>query len=162
LTFITLGERDGLHEAVSDEQLLSPALIEKLKSCIGEGAGWTVSALYYSAGVVELAALLKIPPPAGNALAAQRGIDLFNRKSHFRQLAAGIGLPLPEGSVVYDAVTLERALRRHIVTTGTVIVKQDNNVFGMGNIAVTTGRAEPLAGVRDVLEVRENWSELAG
>lgn len=161
LTVLTLAERDGLHEVLSDQQLLAPALVEQMRARVSTGAGWSISTCYYSAGVVELAARLGIAAPAGSAVAAQCGIDLFNRKTHFRQLAAGIGLPIPEGSVAYDVATLVQSLRRHIQQTGTAIVKQDNNVLGLGNIAVTTGRPNPLAGVTDVIEARDDWSALA-
>lgn len=160
VTVITLDGRDGQHEVLSDEQLLSPALIERVKAHLGRGDAWGVNACYDSAGVVDFAAELGISPPPGCAFAGQRGVDLFNRKSHFRQLAAGIGLPLAEGSIVFDTATLDRALRRHIQATGTAIVKQDNNVFGLGNVAVTRARDKPLAGVREVIEVGGDWPEM--
>ncbi len=162
VSIIEIDEVDGAHEVLSEDRLLSSALLERVHSRIGDGKGWSIMAGYYSAAVVEFADLLGVEPPPGAALAGERGTDLFNRKSHFRRLAAGIGLPVPAGSVALDAATLERAIRRHIGQTGTAIVKQDNNVFGLGNVAVTTRPPDlPLAGVRDVIEVGDDVSTVA-
>lgn len=162
ISVIELDETGDVHEVLSDHMLTSSALLERVRIHIGEAEDWTIMAAYYSAGVVEFAARLGLSAPPGSALAGQRGTDLFNRKSHFRQLAAGIRLPIPEGAIALDAATLEQALRRYVTPTGTAIVKQDDNVLGLGNVAVTTkALREPLAGVVDVLEVRDNWSDVA-
>lgn len=162
VSIIALDETGDVHEILSDRMLSSSALVERVRAHLGEAEEWTIMAAYYSAGVVEFAARLGLSAPPGSALAGQRGTDLFNRKSHFRQLAAGIRLPVPEGAVAFDAATLEQALRRYVRPTGTAIVKQDDNVLGLGNVGVTTkALREPLAGVVDVLEVGNNWSDVA-
>jgi hypothetical protein len=93
---------------------------------------------------------------------AQRGPDLLNRKSHFRQLAAGAGVPQPAGSVVTTEAELAAAVEWLLPETGTVIVKRDNDLGGAGNRALTTKEAHPLNGVRETVAVNGNRAEAAG
>lgn len=161
LTIITPDDFGEFPGAITDEKLLSINLINKLKPCIGRFDTWTIMACYYSVGIVELASKLGINAPPGKEFAEQQGVDLFNRKGQFRRLAAGINLPLAKGTIAYDPATLAKAINKNIHQTGTVIIKQDNGVFNMGNIAVTLDEPRPLPGVYATYHIEKNVAEMA-
>lgn len=134
---------------LTDATVVSEEFVGELRSVLADRSDWELVPCLATAGTAELARLLGVAYP-GRDFAAQRGPELFNRKSHFRRLASGAGLPLPDGAVVSSPEALARAIPRLVERTGTVIVKQDNAGGGNGNIAVTTGPVRPLAGVREV------------
>ncbi|MEU2061864.1 peptide ligase PGM1-related protein [Streptomyces sp. NPDC013455] len=155
---VTVLSRERL---VTDEFLLSEDVLAELRELTGDGSGWRLMPCFWTQGVAELAARLGIGPRAGLGFAAQRGADLLNRKTHFRQLAAGAGLPLPEGSVARTPRELAEAIERHLPCTGTVIVKQDDGAGGLGNLTLTRGEAVPLPGSRETRQAGEDIPALA-
>ncbi|MFF9812351.1 peptide ligase PGM1-related protein [Streptomyces sp. NPDC014006] len=155
---VTVLSRDRL---VTDEFLLSGDVLEELRELTGGGSPWRLMPCFWTPGVAELASLLGIDARAGLAFADQRGSDLLNRKTHFRQLAAGAGLPLPQGSVARTPRELARAIERHLPCTGTVIVKQDDGAGGLGNLCLTRGETTPLPGSRETRKVGEDIPALA-
>ncbi|MFI6683218.1 peptide ligase PGM1-related protein [Streptomyces sp. NPDC050485] len=151
----------GRDRIVTDELLLSEELLKELAELVGDGSSWQLMPCFWTEGVAELAALIGIESRAGLDFAAQRGSDFLNRKTHFRQLAAGAGLPLPDGSVVRTPQALARAIEKHLPRTGTVIVKQDDGAGGLGNLTLTRGEATPLPGSRETRHVGEDIPALA-
>jgi hypothetical protein len=103
----------------------------------GQHAPWSVTACFITRGIAQLVRTLGIDPPPGLPFAAQRGSDLVSRKSHFRQLLAGAGLPLVDGCVVESAERLRRALHELLPLTGAVIVKRDDGAGGGGNVILS-------------------------
>jgi hypothetical protein len=85
---------------LTDELLLSPSVIGALRERIAHSDTWKMLPCFYTEGVAELGSRLGIEDP-GQYFAAQRGADLLNRKTHFRQLAVGAGLPLAQGSIAH-------------------------------------------------------------
>ncbi|MGW4890097.1 preATP grasp domain-containing protein [Streptomyces murinus] len=156
---VTVLSREQL---VTDEFLLSEGFLKELNELTEGGAAWRLMPCFWTQGVAELASCLGIESQAGLGFAGQRGADLLNRKTHFRQLAAGAGLPLPEGSVVRTPRELAQAIERHLPCTGTVIVKQDDGAGGLGNLTLTRGEAKPLPGSRETRKVGEDVPALAG
>ncbi|SDH92842.1 hypothetical protein SAMN05192558_103251 [Actinokineospora alba] len=145
---------------LTDEAVVSEEFVSRLRTVLGDGVSWELVPCLATAGTAELAGLLDVAYPCRD-FAAQRGPELLNRKSHFRRLAAGAGVPLPAGAVVSSPEALARAIPRLIERTGTVIIKQDNAGGGNGNIAVTTGTVGPLAGVREVRALGDDVDGLA-
>ncbi|MEU2957152.1 peptide ligase PGM1-related protein [Streptomyces xanthochromogenes] len=147
---------------ITDDLLLCDELHADLLQLIGrDPLPWQLLPCFWTPGVAELASRLGIGPRDGLNFAAQHGSDLLNRKTHFRQLAAGAGIPLPEGSVVRTSKELADAVERHLPRTGTVIVKQDDGAGGLGNLTLTTGEAAPLPGSRESRQVGEDIPALA-
>jgi hypothetical protein len=155
---------------VDEETLTAPDLVAKLRALMGGRTDWELLPAAHTEAVADLAALLGLPEDTGLRFTAQRGPDLLNRKSHFRQLAAGAGVVVPAGSIVTTEAELAAAVERHLPVTGTVIVKRDNDLGGAGNRALTTKESGPLNGVRETVAVNGNraeavarlWTELAG
>ena len=142
-----------------EEMLTSPELAGQLRMLTAGRGDWELFPAAYTQGVAGLAALLDLPAHAGLRFAAQRGDDLLNRKSHFRQLAAGVGVTIADGSVVTTEHDLTAAVERLLPETGTVVVKRDNDLGGHGNWALTTKEARPLNGIWRTIAVNGNLSE---
>lgn len=123
---------------VTDECLRSEALISVLRDQVDQMHGWSVFPCFYTAGVADLVQRLGLPDPGGLGFASDRGLDLLNRKSHFRALMAGADLPVAEGTVAETPMSLAAALTALLGRTGTVIVKRDDGAGGLGNVTVTT------------------------
>jgi hypothetical protein len=155
---------------VSDQLLRSEEVIAPLREWVSANPGrWSVMPCFYTPAVSDLAVAVGISADRYE-FAAQRGIDLMNRKSHFRQLAAGIDLPIASGSSARTLGELRSAISRCVDETGTVILKQDSSGGGHGNLALSTDSDEPLPGTRDVLRIERDslgaaaeysWQELS-
>jgi hypothetical protein len=150
-----------------DDVLLDPDLVASLRAHVSPDAEWMLSPCNVTEGVAELARILGIGAGQELAFAAERGNDLLNSKSHFRQLAAGAGLPIADGVVARSPLRLLRAIEGLSAATGTVIIKQDNAAGGAGNYAFTSGALRPLPGVhevrplpRDLADATVLWEEL--
>jgi hypothetical protein len=146
---------------LADDVLVSEEFVIELRKRLGTRTDWEIMPCRFTEGTAALAELLDCPPRAGDDFDLQRGSDLLNRKSHFRQLAAGLGLPLPAGSVVRTPAALARTIERLLPVTGTVILKADNAGGGTGNIVLTTGAHGPLPGARETRQVRAAGPEMA-
>ncbi|MGY0233309.1 preATP grasp domain-containing protein [Longispora urticae] len=84
---------------------------------------------------------------------AQGTAELVNSKSVFRAMAAACGIPVPEGRVVDRGPELVDGVSDLLARTGAVIVKQDVNAGGDGNILLTTVRGGKEAGAHYVLHL---------
>lgn len=151
---------------LDDCTLLSKTVVERLKRHIRQKSDWQLYPCYSTEGVARLAAILGIPK-TGDDFALQRGPDLLNRKSHFRQLATSVALPLPHGSVATDPNGLFKAVTSLKSETGRVIVKLDNGAGGVGNVILTSNKSDPLPGARDTrwvswpsFDPEALWSEM--
>jgi hypothetical protein len=133
----------------TDALSLTPDDHGKLQSVMAGSDSWTILPCFWTPDVADFASRLGIGDPIALAFAAQRGPDLFNRKRHFRQFAAGMSLPIPEGAIATSAIEVEKAINRYLPITGTVIVKKDNAAGGIGNITVTNGPVSALPGSRE-------------
>jgi hypothetical protein len=146
---------------VSDDLLLSGPMVDALQSRVGRTpVDWSMMPCYQTEGVAQLGALLGLTDSVGRRFAEQRGTDLFNRKSHFRQLATAT-LPLADGSLVTTPGALAQAIHRYIGATGMVIVKRDNGAGGTGNVVVTTERKGPQPGAFETVVLDSSLPELA-
>ncbi|MFK4583648.1 preATP grasp domain-containing protein [Bradyrhizobium ottawaense] len=144
-------ESDGaLSFILQDEYLARPQLIEALRARVTRPEEWSLLACYQTAGTARLQFELGLAKAGGEALgrnfAASMGTNLLNRKSHFRQLAIGCSLPLPDGAIATSANSLLRAVTELLSVTGRVIVKQDNGAGGTGNFILSTSPTGPLPG----------------
>ena len=149
------------HVLLSDEQLLAQDLVRDLQERLADVPGWSIDPCFQTPGTVALAERLRLHITDGMHFAAQRGCDLVNRKTHFRQLAAGARIPIPRGSVVHNPKNLAETIQRLLPLTGTVIVKRDNGAGGQGNITLTTGPVAAMAGSRDTRDANSDIETLA-
>ncbi len=136
---------------LTSDRLLDEAMLAALRSLHVGGAEWTVYPYFHTSSVGLLCDRLGIVQPVSNGsnFMAQAGAELLNRKAVFRALASG-RVHCAEGRVCRSFgefyLTLQDMLARH----ASVIVKQDVNAGGDGNVAVTLERRACYPGVRKV------------
>ncbi|WP_407169224.1 hypothetical protein [Bradyrhizobium sp. ORS 111] len=164
LLFVPEGAHD--HPVLCDVTLQSDAVVERISHIVRQNTHWKISACYATEGVARLAAVLGIAKD-GDKFALQRGPDLLNRKSHFRQLATSVALPLANGCVATSSDELLAAVTCLRSETGNVILKLDNGAGGAGNIVLTSKKTTPLPGARETRRVHwptfdpdAVWSEM--
>ncbi|MCA9648643.1 MAG: hypothetical protein H6712_26860 [Myxococcales bacterium] len=145
---------------LTDDELRSPGLVAELRAHVERGAITSSTSCFSTEGTAELALALGLAP-AEHRFAAEGGGVLLNRKTHFRQLAAGLGLPLAPGRTVHSPSALAAAVRELLVHTGTVILKKDDGAGGMGNVTITTEEPGPLPGSSQTRHVDEGIDALA-
>lgn len=146
---------------LGDDDLGSERFLDSLRPLLGTAEDWELMPCRFTEGTAVLAGLLGLPGHAGTVFAAQRGPELLNRKSNFRQLSSGIGLPVPEGAPVRTPGALARYVERLLPATGRMIVKADNAGGGSGNIVLTTGPAGPVPGARETWHVDGSHRDVA-
>ncbi|WP_437573418.1 peptide ligase PGM1-related protein [Sorangium sp. So ce887] len=154
--------------------LSSPAMLERLLAATRDRGDWTVLPYYYDRAIAWLVARLGLREhPSVQATMRQGGAEQLNSKVDFRRIAAGHGIPVAEGAPCSSEVELRAALDEFLRPTGAVIVKQDLNAGGLGNVVVTTealdldasGAAETilLGEASDQGQVAEQlWRRLTG
>lgn len=84
---------------------------------------------------------------------AQGTAELVNSKSVFRSMATACGIPVAEGRVVDRGPELVDCVSELLACTGAVIVKQDVNAGGDGNILLTTVKGGKEAGAHYVVHL---------
>ncbi|TCQ02449.1 hypothetical protein C8J34_11825 [Rhizobium sp. PP-F2F-G36] len=103
---------------------------------------------------------------------SQDGGRLVNSKSVFRAIAAGSGVPIPDGAVCQSHQELHQAIKNLFDISDTVVVKQDYMTGGAGNVIFTSGQTFDPVGARAVVQtptehsvaeyVEAHWDELCG
>lgn len=129
-----LDPQDRGVRVLSQQVLWQPEMLARLKKLVAVPGEWEIRAYLPDRGVSALALEIGLPEAAVSAFDTQGGAELFNSKAVFRALAAGIGVPVPDGAVCATSGDLERALERLTVPTGAVIVKADRSGGGAGNL----------------------------
>ncbi|HET9142779.1 peptide ligase PGM1-related protein [Actinophytocola sp.] len=163
----------GLDVVVPPEGKLGPAVLTRdrftgdavldgLRRLVRERRLDSVEPFYFDGYVNQLARGLGLAGGTpGFAFVDQGGHELLNSKAVFRAVAAGTGLPIPEGVVTSspeDAVDFCWDLLR---SGRPVIVKQDRNVAGLGNeILSRTAEIDPLGAAHH--EIVTGRAALAG
>jgi len=147
--------------ALIDDFLLLPNIILELEKIIDRTLSWTIFPCFFTRGVAELASRLGLNHSIGFQFALENGIELLNRKTHFRQLAVGTSLPLSDGSIVHSMKLLKKAIKQLIPHTGIVIIKRDNGAASMGNITITTKNVIPLPGSRETRSASEDLETMS-
>lgn len=143
---------------LTDEMLLDPETIHSLREAMGATPGWSMLACYQTSGTARLQEHLCLADSLGAAIActyaSNFGTDLLNRKSHFRQLAIGTGLPVPEGAVVQHEHRFREVVDELLPLTGNVIVKLDNGAGGTGNTVLSASQKGPFPGSCETISLQ--------
>ncbi|MEU9108123.1 hypothetical protein AB0D54_28105 [Streptomyces xanthophaeus] len=128
------------------EVLHRPELLERLGKLVAGSGPWEICAYLSDRSVSSLAREIGLPEGAVSGFDAAGGAELFNSKAVFQALAAGLGVPVPEGAVCGTRGDLESALTRLAGETGAVIVKGDRAGVGAGNLLCRSDPAMVAAG----------------
>ncbi|MFJ6700035.1 peptide ligase PGM1-related protein [Streptomyces sp. NPDC091272] len=153
-----LTPEDDTVRVLSQDVLHRAGLLDRLQALVDAPGDWELRAYIADRGTAALARAIGLPPDAVSAFDTAGGAELFNSKAVFRALAAGLGIPVPDGAVCATRGDLGRVLERLAAPTGAVIVKADRNSGGTGNLlcladpripALGAGRVHALTGEAD-------------
>ncbi|MER5990333.1 peptide ligase PGM1-related protein [Streptomyces viridosporus] len=159
------GDRPG-------EWLLDPELGARLSQAVAGRPVEDVFALCPNEAVAELASKLGLEHALpGYGFLSQGGALIADSKAVFRTLAAGSGLPLPEGGVCANPESAYRLISGLLARGRSVILKKEFLAAGNGNEVLTltedlkvngAGRAVLLRDAQDAVRVylNERWDWL--
>jgi Pre ATP-grasp domain/PGM1 C-terminal domain len=172
LTFMIPPTRPGDEYTLTRERLLDPRFLSRMRECVGDREVHEIFAIPDSS-IARFARELDIPDALpGCALFEQRGASLVNSKAVFRAIAAGAGIPVPEGGV-FTELGLAAEMAAAFVGLGrNVIMKKDLGAGGAGNVVLTGDSLLRPVGAKRAVTVSNqddvesffgsNWSWLTG
>lgn len=136
------------------DRLEDPALADSLRAALAGRDVDDVIALWPDQAVARLMRSLGIESAMpGYGFVAQAGGVLANSKSAFRTVAAGVGVPLPDGAVCTSRRVLVRAVEDLLETGEAVVAKHDWMSGGRGNEILSTVDGIRPIGARRVVRV---------
>ncbi|MFV5170601.1 hypothetical protein [Bacillus cereus] len=146
-------------ELLTYETLNSPKLKEKLIGLMGE-TEWEVIPYFFDRSVAQLVKNLPVKIKSHTLdYFRQGGSEVLNSKIEYRRIAGAYNIPVPEGINCYTSKELNQAMRELIDITGSIIVKQDTNASGQGNIVITYDKRTESPGAYKTLCINQE-SEL--
>ncbi|CAL9329162.1 hypothetical protein SUDANB145_00030 [Streptomyces sp. enrichment culture] len=159
-------------DLLTADRLSAPAFLTALRRALAGRPVTDVLALWPDTSVAALARALGAEHAVpGLGFAAQSGGALVNSKAVFRAVAAGVGVPIPEGAVCATRERAESAITELLDSNTPVVVKQDYSLGGKGNeILSRVPGIQPVGARRtliltDTSKVRgyldERWAELS-
>ncbi|HDR7762299.1 TPA: hypothetical protein QC216_004995 [Bacillus cereus] len=159
-------------ELLTYETLNNNSLKEKLTNLMS-GKTWDVIPYFFDRAVAQLVKDLpvKIKPHILDYF-RQGGSEVLNSKIEYRRIAGAYDIPVPEGLNCYTPGELYQAIKELIDITGSVIIKQDTNASGQGNIVITYDQRTESPGAYKTLCIKQEsqleelymkiWSDLTG
>jgi hypothetical protein len=141
---------------LTDVDLLDAAFQEEVRASIDCGQQWEILPCFYTPGFAEFCASLGLPQISNHRFVSEHGSQMLNSKANFRRLAAELGTPVPAGGVAFNARMLRDQIQRHIAVTGSVIVKRDYGLGGLGNVVVTNTTCTQFPGTSNWHRYQEN------
>lgn len=126
------------YDSVSWYPWHNPSLMTDLLTSIrhAQRDDWRVSCYIRDRDIVRWENVLGVADTSSDVF-AQNIAELMNTKSVFRVLARSAGVPIADGRVVTRGDELYDAVTELLPVTGAVVVKQDQNSGGDGNVFVT-------------------------
>ncbi|MBL4647909.1 MAG: hypothetical protein JKY13_02990 [Gammaproteobacteria bacterium] len=123
------------------QALLHPLLIQDLKLAMFSCNSWTLRTCYFNQTILELANNLNIRVQSTlRQLVTDGFIKKMNSKIGFRQTAKSLAIPIAEGHVCSSVNELAQAMKKLFTTSQQVLIKQDHNGGGRGNVGVVCGQ----------------------
>jgi hypothetical protein len=139
ITFIQPEWGDLEFSPLTQDILLSPELIGKIKSAMIKSSEWVVVPYMFDKTITALAHELSISEgDSAVRYLAEGGGELLNDKALFRAMAANKGTNLALGQRCNSLTQLSSAFTQLIAVTGALIIKQDKNSSADGNAIVST------------------------
>jgi hypothetical protein len=143
-------------ELLTGERLGNPQFREELRKTLDGRPVDTVLALTPDAAVASLARFLGAEQAVpGYGFVSQGGGTLVNSKAVFRAVAAGAGVPLPEGAVCTNRQDAEDAIMDLLDAGHPVMLKRDYACGGLGNEILTPVPGVEPVGAGRILQVRD-------
>ena len=156
VTFIPASE-DILNPSIlTSDVLLNDEFIERLSNIINSSHSWKVFPYFFTSSIIHLCQRLNISITNNDnklSFVSQCGADILNSKAVFRSIAAGYNVPIPPGYVCRTPLEMYWAMQELFGQNKTVIIKQNLNASGDGNIAVTIENLSSYPGVCEIFKL---------
>lgn len=170
--YVVVPENVHYKQLLTYETLNAPSLKTQL-STLMEGDKWEVIPYLFDRAVAQLIKDLPVNiKPHVREYFLQGGSEVLNSKVEYRRIAGAYNIPVPEGLNCYTMQELYNAVKELITKTGSVIVKQDLNASGQGNIAITYNNNDESPGAFKTIQINDRsdvetisnniWEELTG
>ncbi|WP_434652290.1 hypothetical protein J3P96_15980 [Pseudomonas sp. R3-56] len=138
ITFIQPQWGDQEFTPLTEEILLSKAMITEIKKAMVKNADWTLLPYMFDRTITALARELSISEGDSSiGYLAEGGGEILNDKALFRAMAANRGTNLALGQRCGSLAQLTAAFSQLIEVTGALIIKQDKNSSADGNVIVS-------------------------
>lgn len=138
IVLIPLSDNSNRPILITFDALTQPRFIEKLKKHMAQSTNWWLCPYFFDRSISWLAHHLHIPfGEKMNAFLHAGGAELLNSKAVFRRLCAGKNIPIPQGHACSSKAKLRMWTEDLLEETGAVMIKQDFNAGGFGNIALS-------------------------
>jgi pre ATP-grasp domain-containing protein/pheganomycin biosynthesis PGM1-like protein len=136
-------------DILSRDRLLSRPCVDGVREALDGRTADAIVALCGDGAVAALARELSITAALpGYGLAAAGGIALVNAKSLFRAIAGGLGAPMPPGWIGDDRAGAGQFISEELAAGHCVIVKQDLQSGGKGNVVLSPVPDVRVAGTK--------------
>jgi hypothetical protein len=136
-------------DILSRDRLLSRSCLDGVRAALNGRTADAIVAMCGDAAVATLARDLGITAALpGYGLAAAGGIGLINAKSMFRAIAGGLGAPMPPGWLGDSQAEACGFISEELAAGHCVIVKQDLQSGGKGNVVLSPVPHIRAAGAR--------------
>ncbi|EKD70963.1 MAG: hypothetical protein ACD_46C00314G0008 [uncultured bacterium] len=123
-------------------------LIHELKQIINTPADWSIQACFFNQTIINLAKKLNIIVSSNRLNLAKNGsLKKLNSKINFRYIAKKNNIPTPIGNVCRTKKMLFSSIISLLNITGSVMIKQEYNGGGRGNIGITLCSSTTFTGV---------------
>jgi len=145
------------HASLDSSALSDSNLIEDLRRVITSPENWTIQTCCFNQAVLTLAKQLHLPVnPEWNILIESEFIKKSNSKAKFRDIAINNNIPIPEGKVCSSLHDFTQSIHYFMKYTGQVIIKQEYNSSGKGNIGISNKEDSNFVGVMKSFIVNSN------
>lgn len=139
---------ENKHASLNSAALSDPILIAQLREIITAPSKWSIQACYFNQEIAALAEKLHLTLNSEwKKLIESDFIHRINSKAEFRKIAISNNIPIPEGTVCSSQEDLANSLRNLLKITGQVIIKQEYNASGRGNIGISFSKNQHFVGV---------------
>jgi Pre ATP-grasp domain/PGM1 C-terminal domain len=171
VTYLTPDWNGAHYRPIAANELLNTGLAERVSAMMGDPRDWSLYPYCHERGAQRFAERLGLGDRQVRHFMKQGGAELLNDKRIFRSLAAGRNVAIAHGTVCNTQWELEASVRSLIDITGRVILKQDRNSGGYGNLIISRHDAPDSVGAQEVLIATDDaairdqtaiaWSRLA-
>ncbi|WP_115303405.1 hypothetical protein [Legionella beliardensis] len=135
---------------ITSEVLLSERMLSQLKTATQHTNNWQLFPYFYTSSIQTLADVLQNEAHHCPTFLTQSGADLLNQKAAFRAIYAH-DVPIAKGAVCRNVHELYQQAKLLLSQTAKLIIKQNMNASGDGNILVSIDKNGPFAGIRDII-----------
>ncbi len=148
---------DNKHTSLHSAALSDPHLILHLQEIMTPPAEWSIQACYFNREIAMLTEKLHLSiNPEWKALVESDFIRHANSKAAFRKMSISNHIPIPEGMVCSTQEALATSLKALLKITEQVIIKQEYNASGKGNIGISFSKNHRFAGIINTIILKKN------